>query len=76
MPSSLYNLLERENQYNIISSWNPFRKHKPPAETREHMRIYNWFLSVDPEGTIFEKGSILVIINLSSILVDLEVITK
>lgn len=24
----------RVNQYNMIPSWNPFRKHKPPAETK------------------------------------------
>lgn len=77
IPSWLYkNLLQKENQYNTISSWNPFRKHKPPAETREHELIYNWLLSVYLEDNILKKGSNLVIINLSCILliVVLEVI--
>ena len=44
-------------------------------ETKEYVLVYDWLWSVDHEDTVSEKGSNLVIIKLSIILVVLDEIT-
>ena len=44
-------------------------------ETKEYVLVCDWLWSVDHEDTVSEKGSNLVIIKLSIILVVLDEIT-